>query len=84
MCAVSIEERLMWSLRLGESNVRLCNCELPCPFTSSAEVLVLVRYIDDCVFCERNMDAKFEGLIEHHKGCFKNSSGKQFLTITFW
>lgn len=71
MCAVSIEERLMWSLRLGESNVRLCNCELPCPFTSSAEVLVLVRYIDDCVFCEGNMDAKFDVLLNITKDALR-------------
>ncbi len=70
---VSIQDGFLWSLRIGEEKVGLDSCELPHIICSAAEVLNLLCCVDNHTFCAGNADLKFGGLIQSHKGCFKNA-----------
>lgn len=77
---LSVDDQLTWTIRVETSPVSPENCEILRGYASTLgsldDIVQLLSRIDESTFCVGNPDGKFSELVESHKGCFRDQSGR--------
>ena len=77
---LTMSTQCTWTLTLGSRDIDPQRCQLMAGIAqrlrSVDEVVNLLSALDASKFCVGNHDAKFEQLVDRHKGSFKDQSGK--------
>ena len=80
-----VEQHCLWSLKLGDSEIRAEHCQLSADVgskLSSVDVLVkLLLALDQSRFCVGNCDENIMQLAKSRKGVFKDHSGEFIIQL---
>lgn len=83
MCSIlytiTVATDCSWSLSVGYHHIDSANCHVlksvPLKLHCVDHIVDFIKLLEQSKVCSGNAESKFMGLLEHHKGVFKNRSG---------